>query len=77
MLTAGSGITPVMSMIRTLIPRRPDADVVLINSNSTPEKSLFRGELEELADQFPSPRALREIERLDAYPRRDRTSDAA
>lgn len=54
MLTAGSGITPVMSMIRTLIPRRPDADVVLINSNSTPEKSLFREELDELADQFPN-----------------------
>ncbi len=54
MLTAGSGITPVMSMIRTLIPRRPDADVVLINSNSTPEKSLFREELAELADQFPN-----------------------
>ncbi|MCU1634486.1 MAG: oxidoreductase FAD/NAD(P)-binding domain protein [Micrococcaceae bacterium] len=52
MLTAGSGITPVMSMIRTLIPRRPDANVVLINSNSTPEKSLFREELDELADQF-------------------------
>ncbi|KNC17739.1 oxidoreductase [Arthrobacter sp. RIT-PI-e] len=54
MLTAGSGITPVMSMIRTLIPRRPDADVVLINSNSTPERSVFREELDELADQFPN-----------------------
>ena len=54
MLTAGSGITPVMSMIRTLVPRRPDADVVLINSNKTPEKSLFREELDELADQFPN-----------------------
>ncbi len=54
MLTAGSGITPVMSMIRTLIPRRPDADVVLITSNSTPERSLFREELDELADQFPN-----------------------
>ena len=36
MLTAGSGITPVMSMIRTLVPRRPDADVVLIHSARTP-----------------------------------------
>ena len=35
MLTAGSGITPVMSMIRTLVPRRPDADVVLIHSART------------------------------------------
>ncbi|WP_026545043.1 ferredoxin reductase [Arthrobacter sp. 35/47] len=52
MLTAGSGITPVMSMIRTLVPRRPDADVVLIHSARTPLKSLFVEELRELADQF-------------------------
>src|SRR5215218_5476089 len=54
MLTAGSGITPVMSMIRTLIPRRPDADVVLIHSARTPQDSLFLEELRELADQFPN-----------------------
>ncbi|XVX20748.1 ferredoxin reductase [Actinomycetota bacterium] len=53
MLTAGSGLTPVMSMIRTLIPRRPDADVVLVHSARTPEDTLFREELLELADQFP------------------------
>ncbi|AKU15304.1 ferredoxin reductase [Luteipulveratus mongoliensis] len=45
MLTAGSGITPVMSMIRTLLPRRADADVVLIHSSRTPEDTLFRSEL--------------------------------
>jgi ferredoxin-NADP reductase len=54
MLTAGSGITPVMSMIRTLVPRRPDADVVLVHSARSPEDSLFLEELRELADQFPS-----------------------
>ena len=53
MLTAGSGLTPVMSMIRTLVPRRADADVVLIHSSHTPEDALFREELAELADQFP------------------------
>ena len=53
MLTAGSGLTPVMSMIRTLVPHRPDADVVLIHSSRTPQDALFRGELAELADQFP------------------------
>ncbi len=52
MLTAGSGITPVMSMIRTLIPRRPDSDVVLIHSARTAKESLFVEELRELADQF-------------------------
>jgi len=54
MLTAGSGLTPVMSMIRTLVPRRPDADVVLVHSARRPEDALFRDELLELADQFPS-----------------------
>ncbi|WP_330474730.1 ferredoxin reductase [Terrabacter sp. C0L_2] len=53
MLTAGSGLTPVMSMIRTLVPRRPDADVVLIHSARTREEALFHDELLELADQFP------------------------
>ena len=53
MLTAGSGLTPVMSMIRTLVPRRPDADVVLIHSSRTREDALFHDELLELADQFP------------------------
>ncbi len=45
MLTAGSGITPVMSMVRTLVPHRPDADVVLVHSARTPEDSIFREEL--------------------------------
>lgn len=54
MLTAGSGITPVMSMIRTLVPHRPDADVVLIHSARTPKDSIFHEELSELADQFPN-----------------------
>lgn len=53
MLTAGSGLTPVMSMIRTLVPRRTDADLVLVHSSRSPEDSLFREELLELADQFP------------------------
>ena len=54
MLTAGSGITPVMSMIRTLVPHRPDADVVLIHSARTAADAIFREELAELADQFPN-----------------------
>lgn len=61
MLTAGSGITPVMSMIRTLVPRRPDADVVLIHSVRTREASAFREELEELAQQFPGLRVLHHL----------------
>ncbi|MCX6498587.1 MAG: ferredoxin reductase [Arthrobacter sp.] len=54
MLTAGSGITPVMSMIRTLVPHRPDADVVLIHTARTAADAIFLEELAELADQFPN-----------------------
>jgi len=54
MLTAGSGITPVMSMIRTLVPRRPHADVVLIHTARTAADAIFLAELAELADQFPN-----------------------
>ena len=49
MLTAGSGLTPVMSMIRTLVGQRPDADVVLVHSARIEADALFRDELAELS----------------------------
>lgn len=49
MLTAGSGITPVMSMIRTLVPKRRDADVVLIHSSRDETDALFKDELARMA----------------------------
>ncbi len=58
MLTAGSGLTPVMSMIRTLVRRRPDADVVLIHSSRTKADALFRDELHQLTDEFPGLRVV-------------------
>jgi len=58
MLTAGSGLTPVMSMIRTLVHRRPDADVVLIHSSRTKADALFRDELHQLTDEFPGLRVV-------------------
>lgn len=52
-IVAGSGITPVMSMLRTLMPRRPDHDVVLIYSSRSVDDVVFGEEILELADQFP------------------------
>lgn len=49
MITAGSGITPVMSMLRTLIDRRADADVVVLHSARSPEVALFTDELRAMA----------------------------
>lgn len=69
MITGGSGITPVMSMIRTLVGRRADADVVLIHTARTPEDALFSDELAALATASPGLRVIpwfsREQGRLD------------
>lgn len=52
-LTAGSGITPVMSMLRTLDARGTMGDVVLVHSAPTERDVLFRLELHELAARHP------------------------
>lgn len=49
MITGGSGITPVMAMLRTLAARRRDADVVVIHLARTREDALFLDEIHELS----------------------------
>ncbi|MFH8344019.1 ferredoxin reductase [Streptomyces sp. NPDC018045] len=57
MVSAGSGITPVMGMLRTLLKRHPRQsgrpDVVLLHSAPTPQEFLFRAELREMAVRLP------------------------
>ena len=48
-LTAGSGITPVMSMLRTLVRRGQLGDVVHMHSAPTEADVMFASELSELA----------------------------
>lgn len=48
-LTGGSGVTPVMAMLRTLQRRDTLPDVVMVNSARTPRDMLFRAELDGLA----------------------------
>lgn len=48
-LVGGSGITPVMAMLRTLDRRATMPDVVLAYSSPTRERMIFRDELVELA----------------------------
>ncbi|MEU5876970.1 ferredoxin reductase [Spirillospora sp. NPDC047279] len=58
-VTAGSGITPVMAILRGLAARRstPDIDVkpdvVLIHSARTPDEVIFGAELRSLAGRLP------------------------
>ena len=52
-LTAGSGITPVMSMLRTLARRDQIGDIVHVHSAPTEADALFSAELAELARAHP------------------------
>ena len=50
-LVGGSGITPVMAMLRTLDRRRSMPDLVLHYSSPTPERMIFRDELQAMAER--------------------------
>lgn len=48
-LTAGSGITPAMSMLRTLCDAGKESNVVFVHCARTPDDIIFRDELEAMA----------------------------
>ncbi|OIN80460.1 ferredoxin reductase [Mycobacterium malmoense] len=52
-LTAGSGITPVMSMLRTLVRRNQIGDIAHLHSAPTESDVMFRAELAALAADQP------------------------
>jgi len=51
-ISAGSGITPIMSMLRSLARRDALDDVVLLHSARTTEEVIFGDELRDLAERF-------------------------
>jgi glycine betaine catabolism B len=57
-LSGGSGITPVMSMTRTLHDLGSDADVVFVHSARTPADIIFRRELDAMAAVAPNLRVV-------------------
>ncbi|MEU0881410.1 2Fe-2S iron-sulfur cluster-binding protein [Lentzea sp. NPDC005914] len=52
LIAAGSGVTPMMSMIRTLLAE-PGGRIALLCSNRTEQDVIFAAELARLADQHP------------------------
>jgi ring-1,2-phenylacetyl-CoA epoxidase subunit PaaE len=56
---AGSGITPILSIVKNVLAREPMSRFFLFYGNRTAEGMLFRGELAELKDRF--------IERLSVF----------
>lgn len=51
-IAAGSGITPIMSIIRSFLNSTPNMPFTLIYGNKTPEKTMFYDELKSLEDKF-------------------------
>ncbi|MAS06112.1 MAG: ferredoxin reductase [Ahrensia sp.] len=52
MIAAGSGITPVLSIIRSTLEGEPDSEVTLVYGNRETGSIMFREELEDLKDRF-------------------------
>lgn len=54
LISAGSGITPMMSMLRWVQDTLVDCDIVFLHSARTSEDIVFRAELEAIAAQMPN-----------------------
>jgi stearoyl-CoA 9-desaturase NADPH oxidoreductase len=64
-LTAGSGVTPIMSMLRTLARRDQITDIVHLHSAPTESDVMFAAELQELAQTHPGYRVKLRATRTD------------
>jgi ring-1,2-phenylacetyl-CoA epoxidase subunit PaaE len=51
-IAAGSGITPIHSMIRTMLTREPKSRFILIYGNRNARSIMFKDQLEDLKDRF-------------------------
>ncbi len=51
-LAAGSGITPILSIIKGVLANEPDSRFFLFYGNRSPDGMLFREALEQLKDRF-------------------------
>ncbi|MFT3747599.1 MAG: ferredoxin--NADP reductase [Agriterribacter sp.] len=53
LLAAGSGITPVIALIKELLFKRNANAVVLMYQNRSVQTTIFRSEIEKIANEFP------------------------
>ena len=51
-IAAGSGITPIMAMIKTVLIEEPKSTFTLIYGNKTEVDTIFKNELDELKSEF-------------------------
>jgi ring-1,2-phenylacetyl-CoA epoxidase subunit PaaE len=51
-IAAGSGITPVLSMIKTVLEKEPSSSFTLLYGNKSSEDTMFKSELDELSGSY-------------------------
>ncbi len=61
MFAGGSGITPIMSLVRTLLEREPSSRVSLVYGNRSPADIIFHDELRALVEKHPERFSLRHV----------------
>jgi len=66
LISAGSGITPMMSMLRWIQDTLIDCDITFLHSAASPKDIVFREELETIAAQMPNLQLLVTITRPSA-----------
>jgi len=60
-IAAGSGITPIMSLMRSVLAREPESRFVLIYGNRTAQSIIFKEALEDLKDRHLDRLALHHV----------------
>lgn len=54
LIAAGSGITPIYSILKTILLEEKESKVMLFYGNKSPELTIFKAELEALAQEYSS-----------------------
>lgn len=60
-IAGGSGITPILSIMKTVLAREPHSRFTLIYSNRTPASTMFKEEIEDLKNRYMSRLALHHV----------------
>ncbi len=61
MLAAGSGITPIYSILQSILAKEKKSRIVLIYSNRGKDSIIFKDKLEALAEQYPEKFAVHHL----------------
>lgn len=54
LFAAGSGVTPIISMLKTVVAKEPNSKVTLFYGNRSANETIFKAELDALVEKYPN-----------------------